>query len=296
MKPAVRPRKHPPGFSLGEMLVTVVIGGMILTVILGIYGRANQAADAVLKKIESPSLASEVLQLIAEDIDHVLAADDVSVQVRNGFDNGFVRAELVLRRTYHDKENKEQVLEEITWRAGYDHEGDVPGLVVYRSREGIGGADKLLENQREDWERNYPFVPICRGATFFQVQAYKGEELVDQWPLGKPPAGVQVAISFAEPYETVRGTRDVLDEMKISRTFVIDAMRKIKFATEASGDPNQEGTEEKPADEQSPSDQDRETAARKSSEQTKDRAGERTKNAPRGSVTNERTPTQLRPR
>lgn len=296
MKPLARQWKHPSGFSLGEMLATVIIGGMILTAILSIYNRANHAADAVLRKIDSPSVALEVLQLIAEDIDRVLAADDVAVQVRNGFDNGFVRAELVLRRTFHDKENKEQILEEITWRAGYDHEGDVPGLVVYRSREGIGGTDKLLEDQRQDWEKNSPFVPICRGATFFQVQAYKGDELVDQWPLSAPPTGVQVTISFTEPYETVRGTRDVLDEEKISRTFVINAMRKIKFVTGSSGDPNQEDTKEQPSDEQSPSEQERESAARTSSERTKDRATERTTNAPRGSVTNERTPTQTRPR
>ncbi len=232
-------RRQPSGFSLGEMLVTVVIGGMVLTAILNIYGRANQAADAVLQRIESPSLASEVLQLIGEDVAGVLGADDVTVQIRNGFDSGFARSDLVLRRVFHDKENKEQVLEEITWRAAYDHEGDSPGLIVYRSREGMGQTDKLLEDQREDWEKNYPFVPICRGATFFQVQAYKGDELVDQWPASAPPTGILVTISFAEPYETSRGNLDVLDEQKISRTFVLNAMRKIRFATESSGDANE---------------------------------------------------------
>ena len=161
----------------------------------------------------------------------------------------------------------------------------------------MGGEDKLLEDQREDWEKNYPFVPICRGVTFFQVQAYKGDELVDQWPLSAPPAGVKVTISFAEPYETVRGTRDVLDEDKISRTFVINAMRKIKFATDAEGDPNaasdpnEEKTKEKPSDE-TPGDGERGTSGRMKDNRTSDR----TKDTPRGSVTNERTPIQTRPR
>ena len=48
---------------------------MILMAILTIYGRANQAADAVLRKIDSPSWASEVLQLIAEDLDRILSAE-----------------------------------------------------------------------------------------------------------------------------------------------------------------------------------------------------------------------------
>lgn len=287
-------RRQPSGFSLGEMLVTVVIGGMVLTAILNIYGRANQAAEAVLQRIEGPSLASEVLQLIGEDIAGVLGADDVTVQIRNGFDSGFARSDLVLRRMFHDKENKEQVLEEITWRAAYDREGDTPGLIIYRSREGMGREDKLLEDQREDWERNYPFVPICRGATFFQVQAYKGDELVDQWPTSTPPAGILVTISFAEPYETVRGNLDVADEQKISRTFVINAMRKIRFATESSGDANE-------PNESDPNQQDTKEALDAGSSAEKPDVSERTSSRPttdtrskQGSTTNVRTPGRTR--
>jgi hypothetical protein len=296
MKWKTRQRRRSSGFSLGEMLATVIIGGMILTTILGIYSRANQAASAVLEKIESPSLASEVLQLLSEDLDRVLGAEDLIVQIRNGFDNGFVRSELVLRRKYHDEENKEQVLEEITWRAGYDHGGETPGLVVYRSREGAGQEDKLLEDQREDWEKNYPFVPICRGATFFQVQAVKGEELLDQWPPSAPPAGVKVTVSFAEPYETIRGTRDVLDEQKISRTFVINGMRKIKFVTDLSGDPNasddpnQQDTKEQESSGQKSPATERNTGGRTTNERTM------SVQSPRGSATHERTPVQTRPR
>jgi hypothetical protein len=278
------------------MLATVIIGGMVLTAILSIYSRANRAASAVLERIESPSLAAEVLQLFSEDLDRVLGAEDLIVQIRNGFDNGFVRSELVLRRMYHDKDNKEQVLEEITWRAGYDSEGGTAGLVLYRSREGAGQEDKLLEDQRKDWEKNYPFVPICRGVTFFQIQAVKGEELLDQWPPSAPPAGVKVTISFAEPYETVRGTRDILDEQKVSRTFVIDAMRKIKFVTDLSGDPNapdnanpQDTKEQESSDETSPA-AGRSTGGRTPNQRT---TSER---SPRGSVSNERTPSQTRPR
>jgi hypothetical protein len=248
----------------------------------------------VLQRIEGPSLASEVLQLIGEDVAGVLGADDVTVQIRNGFDSGFARSDFVLRRVFHDQENKEQVLEEITWRAAYDREGDTPGLIIYRSREGMGREDKLLEDQREDWERNYPFVPICRGATFFQVQAYKGDELVDQWPASAPPAGILVTISFAEPYETVRGNLDVADEQKISRTFAVNAMRKIKFATESSGDanepnesdPNQQDTKE--ALDAEPSAEKQDVSERTSSRPTTDTRSKQ------GSTTNVRTPGRTR--
>jgi hypothetical protein len=226
------------GFSLGELLAVVIIGSMILVAILTIYGRASQAADAVLRKIDGPAWTSEVLQLIAEDLGRTLSADDVTVQIRNGFDNGFQRAEFVLRRTYHDSENKEQILEQITWRAGYDHEGQTPGLVIYRSYEGVAQEDKLLDDNRDEVEKFSPFVPICRGVTFFQIQACKGAELVDQWPASPPPAGVKITISFGKPYERVRGGLDVDEQDKISRTVAIDPMRKIAFAMAGRADAN----------------------------------------------------------
>ncbi|OHB62556.1 MAG: hypothetical protein A2Y76_03015 [Planctomycetes bacterium RBG_13_60_9] len=272
---------HRPGFSLGEMLVVVVLGSMILIAVLGVYGRANQAADAVLRKIDSPSWASEVLQLIAEDLGRTVGTEDMTVQIRNGFDSGLARAELVLRRTYHDDENKEQTLQEIVWRAGRDHESQAPGLILYRSYEGISLEDKLLDETHEDWEKGYPFVPICRGLTFFQIQACKGDELVDQWPAGAPPSGVKITISFAEPRETVRGVLDVADYEKIGRTIAIDPTRKIKFTL--SGVPDANGV----GDPNQPSSQSKEPSSRGPS-------GGR--QLPNERITNEPTPRPARPR
>ncbi len=46
------------------------------------------------------------------------------------------------------------------------------------------------------------------------------------------PGGIEVAISSAEPFKTVRGTLDVPDEEKIARTIAVDRTRKIGFAVE----------------------------------------------------------------
>ena len=145
------------GFSLGEMLTVVIIGSMILVAILTVYNRANQAADAVIRKIDSPAWAREVLQLIAEDLGRALSADDVTLQIRNGADKGFQRAELVLRRTYHDSENKEQTLEEITWRAGYDYEGTTPGLALSQLPGGRPGRQALRRQSGGLGEK----LPLC---------------------------------------------------------------------------------------------------------------------------------------
>jgi hypothetical protein len=224
------------------MLAALVIGAMVLTSILGVYAQANRAAEAVLDKIETPALATEVLQRIAEDLDRIVGADDnVAVQIRNGFDNGFVTAELILRRTLKDAENKEQTLEEIIWRAAYDYESAVPGLAIYRARTGIGLEDKLLDARRERWESNYAFVPLCGGVTYFRIEVPRGDGGVDRWPGPSAPPGVRVTLSFAQPYETVRGTLDVFDEHKISRTIAIDRVRAIRFG--APMDPDAEATD-----------------------------------------------------
>lgn len=216
--------------SLGEMLVALVIGAMVLTAILTVYGQANRAAESVLSRIDSPALASEVLQLLEEDLDRVMGnGQDFSLQIQNGLTNGFTTAQLVLRRTMRDSKNEEKVFEEITWRAGYDYDGTSPGLVIYRSHEGVDVEDKLLDPKRESWESNYPLVPLCRGVTLFQIQVPKGEDFVDQWTEAGMPPGVKVTLSFAAPHETVRGTWDVYDEEKITRTIAVDKTRKLKF-------------------------------------------------------------------
>jgi hypothetical protein len=236
------------------MIAVTVIAAMVLTAILGVYGRANRAAEAVLAKIETPVLAAEVLQLMARDLDRIMGADDVSIQVKNGYDNGFITAQLILRRTVEDAQKQKQLLEEIVWRAGYDYDSAVPGLVIYRSYGGIGLEDELLDQKRDELESQSPLIPICRGVTFFRIEIPKGEGVLDRWSDAALPTGVKVTLSFADPYETVRGTQDVLEHEKTSRTIAIDRTRTISFklppgtgGDEAEQEPESEGADETPA-------------------------------------------------
>ena len=138
-------------------------------------------------------------------------------------------------------DNREQVLEEIVWRGAYDYDSATPGLVIYRSYEGVGFEDKLLDSKREDLESERPFIPVCRGITFFKIEVPQGDALLDRWADTTLPTGVMVTLSFANPYETVRGTLDVLDHEKTSRTIAVDRTRAIKFtlppAPDAEGGP-----------------------------------------------------------
>jgi len=227
MKKAFNTFRERRGFSLAEVIAALTIGTMVLVAVLGIYSRAGRSADSITHKLDSSRLPSEVLQRIAEDLDGIIASgSDTRVTIENKLNNLYPTARLTILKNYYDKASKPQTLEEIIWQTSYDYDTD--SLVLYRSHSGVVLEDKLLDEKREDWEKGYPFVPICDGVTFFKIQVPRGEELLDRWS-GSPPPGIVVTISFAEPFKTVAGDLDVPDEEKITRTIAVDRTRKIKF-------------------------------------------------------------------
>ena len=214
--------KHHRGFSLAEVLAALTIGAMILVAVLSIYRRAEASAAAITRKLDNSRLPAEILQRIAEDLDGIVAAGtDTKVTVEHKTDiHGFPTSRLTILKTYHDHENNPQTFEEIVWQSSYDFDSVVKGLVLYRRHRGIALEDKLLDEPKELWEREL-FVPICTGITLFDVQRKgQGDSL---------PTGIVVTISFAEAFKTPKGTWDVLEEEKKTRTIAIDRTRKIGF-------------------------------------------------------------------
>ncbi len=232
MKKAFGASRARPGFSLAEVITALIIGAMVLIAVLGIYGQAERSAAAVIRKLDNSRLPSEIMQLIAEDLDGIISTDSgTKITIENKFKSGLPAARLTISRTFHDSRNKEQTLEKIVWQSSFDFESDIDGLVLYRSHSGIGLEDKLLDKNKDDWEREL-FVPICTGITFFRIMVPRGETPLDRWTSSSLPPGIEVTISFAEPYKKVDGTLDVPDEEKITRTMAIDKTRNIKFTIE----------------------------------------------------------------
>ncbi len=219
------------GFSLVEALSALVIGTMILVAILGIYRRAERSAAAITRRLDESRLAGEVLQLIAEDIDRtVTLGSDVQITAESKMDaRGYSIGRLTILRTIYDKKNKKETFEKVVWQSSYDYYGDTDSLILYRSHTGMGSEDKLLDEGREDWEQSYSFIPICSGVTFFRVQVPLKDDLLDRWTRTSMPPGIIVTISFAEPFKTVEGTLDVLDEQKSTRTMTPDRTKKVEF-------------------------------------------------------------------
>jgi len=241
--------RAPRGLTLAEMLAALTIGAMVIVAVLGIYRRAEKSAEAVTHKLNSSRVPGEVLQRIAEDLDNVISASsDATITIENKFENIastmlLPAARLAITRTIQDSTNKEQTFEEIIWQSSYDYESGINGLILYRSHGGLNLEDKILEKNKDNFEREL-FVPICSGLTYFKISAISGKDPVERWN-GSPPRGIVVTISFSEPYKTADGTFDVPEEEKIIRTIAIDRTRKIRFDTSAGkyGN-NEEGQED----------------------------------------------------
>ena len=234
--------KYRRGFSLAEVLVALTIGAMVLVAVLSIYSRAETSAAAITRKLDSSRLPSEVLQRIAEDIDRTAAPGaDTKVTIENKFENGFSTARLTVLKTIYNSKNEKQAFERIIWQTNYDN--DANSLVLYRSHSGIAMEDKLLDEQKEDWEKEL-FVPICTGVTFFKIQVPTGEDFQDNWTSDSLPAGIVVTISFAEPFKTLAGVLDVPEDEKVARNIAVDKTRAIKFILAKKEDEEKQGDEE----------------------------------------------------
>ncbi len=232
MKKAFGTSRVRPGFSLAEVIMALTIGAMVLVAVLGIYGRAERSAAAVTRKLDSSRMPSEVLQRIAEDLDGIISTGShTKITIENKFENGLPTARLTITKTFYNSRNQEQTFEKIIWQSNYDFDSGVDGLVLYRSHSGIALEDKLLDKNKEDWEREL-FVPICAGVTFFRVRVPRGETFLNRWTASSLPPGIEVTISSAEPFKTVGSMLDVPDEEKIIRTIAIDRSRKIRVTIE----------------------------------------------------------------
>lgn len=221
------------GFSLAEVLAAMTIGAMVLIAVIAVYNRAQSAAAAISRHLDSERLTSEVLQRIAEDLDGIIdAGKNVKITLRNKWEgHGLHTARLEIIKNVYDDQQRPQLLEKIVWQGNFDYDGGSGGLVLYRSHSGIAYEDKLLEEFKDDFEREL-FVPVCSGVTYFAVEIPQGDQVRDFWEADALPAGVRVSLSFTEPVKSAAGVLDVPDFDRIIRTVAIDRTRKMNFIYE----------------------------------------------------------------
>ncbi len=216
------------GFTLAEAMTALVIAAMIMVAAVSIYTGIRRAEAAINKRLESGFLAMEVLQRITEDIDRLaLPGSDVTMSVKNKIERGgYKSAQMIIESKIYDKDNKPQVFEKIVWQSHPDP--DANGLIIYRAHGGYTLEDKMLEEPKEKYEREW-FIPICSGVTLFSINTTNDSNTNQTWEGQNLPPAVRVSISFTEPELDLTGNPVIGEEAIKTRTVVIDRFRQLAY-------------------------------------------------------------------
>lgn len=217
------------GFTLAEALTALVIAVMIMVTATGIYTGIRRAEIAINNRLESGFTAMEVLQRIAEDIDRLaMPSSDVTMTIKNKVEpGGYASAQMIIESKIYDKDNKPQTFEKIVWQSRPDP--DVNGLIIYRAHSGYTLEDKMLEEPKEKYEREW-FIPICNGVTLFTIEAIVDVNTTNPtWDSQNLPPAVKVSLSFSPPQPDLMGTVTVPQEEIKTRTVVIDRFKQLAY-------------------------------------------------------------------
>jgi type II secretory pathway component PulJ len=216
------------GFTLAEALATLAIAAMIMVVAISIYTGIRRAEAAINKRLEGGFLAMEVLQRITEDIDRLaLPASDVTMSIKNKIEpGGYKSAQMIIESKIYDKDNKPQTFEKIVWQSHLDP--DANGLIIYRAHGGYTLEDKMLEEPKEKYEREW-FSPICSGVTLFSINAGSDSNTNQAWAGQNLPPAVNISISFTQPELDLLGNPVISEEEIKTRTVVVDRFRQLAY-------------------------------------------------------------------
>lgn len=216
------------GLTLIETLVVLMLAGLILLAVLGIYNRVRASAVVIMDRLQQDRLQTEILQKIAEDIDCLAAPGfEATIKFQNKLDAGFRSARLILESSYYNKKNQKSTYEKITWQSSYDPLND--SLILYRMHEGLNVEDKVLEKDPESSSSAGLFIPVAVGLTYFEVKARQGETVLGAWNSNALPKGVQVGLSFEPLGKLSDGSVGVPEEAVFFRTIAIDRTREIPY-------------------------------------------------------------------
>jgi hypothetical protein len=119
------------------------------------------------------------------------------------------------------------LFEEIQGQGTYDFASG--RVMIYRSHSGLTLEDRLLDHQRGDLEKLYPFVPVAGGFSAFKIESPQGNNLVTRWANPMLPTGLRVTLSTADPVRSPRGQLEIPEDSLITRTIAVDRTRQIRF-------------------------------------------------------------------
>lgn len=222
-------KKNHRALTLLEVLVALAISSLVIAVSAILLMRSNKTFNSIESVLDKNSLPREILHMIARDVREIVSPGaDVFLHVQNKTYKGRNEARLEITSRVYNKKGVPVILKRVIWQSRYD-----PGLdriVLYRARSGLSLADKVLDTQAKEHPDSLIFVPLTNELTYFKILVGNmQEEPLSQWLSNRLPEAIKVELSFAQPLDTVTNKQEFAPEDLISRTIVVDTLRKISF-------------------------------------------------------------------
>lgn len=237
---------------MAEVIPAMIIATLISVVAIRIYVSANSTARSIDVFLLKNGEQADIMQRIAEDIDKIATeGTGATINLQNKFSDGRNICRLIIESKYFDNAQRAQVFEKVTWQSQYDV--DANGIVLYRAHSGVLSEDKVIadfDGQFTEWKDRELFVPVVRGLSFFKIQIPPAEKFegldknkedtivkkpvsqakpTEKWTDRKLPVALEIVLSFASEQKDAAGSYYIEDEDKVSRTVVVDRIRKIPY-------------------------------------------------------------------
>ncbi|OQA00238.1 MAG: hypothetical protein BWY69_01813 [Planctomycetes bacterium ADurb.Bin401] len=216
------------GFSLAEALTALAIAAMIMVTVIGVYSSVRKTQTSIDGRLKKNFQTTEILQRIAEDIDRLaMPGSDVTVSIKNRIDiENFTVSQMIIESKFYDKDNKPQTFEKIVWQSRVSADGNE--LIVFRAHSGYSLEDKMLDEPKEKYEREW-YIPVCSGVSYFAIEVSDGNNVTPEWVATSLPQAVKVSISFEPRSFDALGNLSVPEELIRTRTITLDRFRQIPY-------------------------------------------------------------------
>ncbi|ARN57833.1 prepilin-type N-terminal cleavage/methylation domain-containing protein [Sedimentisphaera salicampi] len=216
------------GLTLLELLAALAVTSIILITMVTLLYASQNTLKTINTELDESTRSQEVLQKIAEDINEFAAEGEnvtFKLESKNTPEGLLYRFEMI--NYFNTSSNQKDVFKKVVWQSDFDVM--LGTFVIYRSRSGMKLEDSVVSTEQQQNPEREIYVPVTTGATYFSIQAYDNDNLLDEWKDDNMPGAMFIGISFAPPVELITGEVVVPEEDRSYRTVSVSRSRNYDF-------------------------------------------------------------------
>ncbi|AQQ09380.1 Type II secretory pathway, component PulJ [Sedimentisphaera cyanobacteriorum] len=216
------------GLTLLELLAALAVTSIILITMVTLLYASQNTLKTINTELDASTRSQEILQKIAEDINEFAAEGEnvtFKLESKNTPEGLLYRFEMT--NYFNTTSNQKDVFKKVVWQSDFDVM--LGTFVIYRSRSGMQLEDSVVSTEQKQNPEREIYVPVTTGATYFSLQAYDNDKLLDEWKDDDMPGAMFIGVSFDPPVELITGEVVVPEEDRFYRTVSVSRARNYDF-------------------------------------------------------------------